>query len=174
MKRTLIVLLMTMAVFMVSACENGETIDFETREYALGLQTEISHYRIGSVYETDRESFGVILTSFEAFEAYRQEMFDKAGEGFDDTPYGEYLDCFTPSYFEDNNLVILYVVETSGANAHRVRDIQSDNDTLTIDIAREVPEVGTTDMAYWKIAIKGDKDTLDAQDVNMDFETVDS
>jgi len=63
---------------------------------------------------------------------------------------GQYDD----SFFADNYLVLITVAENSGSNSHALSDIAVENDELTIHIDRELPEMGTADMAGWLIIIE--------------------
>ena len=63
---------------------------------------------------------------------------------------GQYND----SFFTDNFLVLISVSEISGSNRHAVSSISEDGDVLKINIDREVPDVGTADMAGWLIIIE--------------------
>jgi len=63
---------------------------------------------------------------------------------------GQYND----SFFTDNFLVLISVSEISGSNRHAVSSISEDGDILKINIDREVPDVGTADMAGWLIIIE--------------------
>jgi len=61
---------------------------------------------------------------------------------------------YSDSFFKDNFLVLITVSETSGSNRHTVSSISEDNDVLKINIDREVPDIGTMDMAGWLIFIE--------------------
>ena len=61
---------------------------------------------------------------------------------------------YNGSFFADNFLVIITVSEASGSNRHAVSSISEDNNLLRINIDREVPDVGTMDMAGWLIIIE--------------------
>jgi len=57
-------------------------------------------------------------------------------------------------FFADNFLVLITVSEISGSNRHALSSIEEDNNVLKIHIDREVPEIGTADMAGWLIIIE--------------------
>ena len=61
---------------------------------------------------------------------------------------------YNESFFAENFLVLITVSETSGSNRHAVSSILEDNDVLKININREIPDVGTMDMAGWLIIIE--------------------
>jgi len=61
---------------------------------------------------------------------------------------------YNDSFFTDNFLVLITVSEISGSNRHAVSSISEDGDILKINIDREVPDVGTADMAGWLIIIE--------------------
>ena len=63
---------------------------------------------------------------------------------------GDYNDKF----FEGQFLIMISVAEASGSNRHALSSIAEENNALTIHIDREVPDVGTMDMAGWLIIIE--------------------
>jgi len=63
---------------------------------------------------------------------------------------GQYNDNF----FNGNTLVLITFQESSGSNRHKVTSIAEDNNILKIDIDREIPDIGTADMAGWLIIIE--------------------
>jgi len=61
---------------------------------------------------------------------------------------------YNDDFFANNFLVMITVSETSGSNRHALSSISEDNNELTINIDREVPDIGTADMAGWLIIIE--------------------
>lgn len=86
-------------------------------------------------------------------EIYSLEHRDKV---YSDTTIGFVDACekFDEKYFEDHNLVMVLVEEGSGSIRHKVKEVKEALDNWEIVIQREVPEVGTDDMALWHILIE--------------------
>ena len=61
---------------------------------------------------------------------------------------------YDDSFFADNYLVLITVAENSGSNRHALSDISIEDNELHINIDRELPEMGTADMAGWLIIIE--------------------
>ena len=55
-------------------------------------------------------------------------------------------------FFRDNVLAVMYLEEGSGSVSHSVTGVHRVGETIEINIRREIPAVGTCDMAYWAIA----------------------
>ena len=63
---------------------------------------------------------------------------------------GKYDDNFFAGHF----LVLITVAENSGSNRHDLTSIEEDSGVLTIHIDRQLPFIGTADMAGWLIIIE--------------------
>lgn len=66
--------------------------------------------------------------------------------------YREAFPAYDAAFFEDNVLAVVYLAEGSGSISHEVTTVRRVGDSIEIHIRREIPEVGTCDMAYWAIA----------------------
>lgn len=95
----------------------------------------------------------------EEFEAYLEQLsrlFAIDGGGFDfagiweTAKYGE-------EFFRQNDLLVLYLTEGSGSVRHRVSGLVISDATLTVEMERLVPEIGTCDMAAWLIPVEVSK-----------------
>lgn len=86
-------------------------------------------------------------------EVYSLEHRDKV---YSDTTIGFVDACekFDEEYFEEHNLVMVLVEEGSGSIRHKVKAVRETSNHWEIVIQREVPEVGTDDMALWHILIE--------------------
>lgn len=178
MRRPLFIILTLTFTLAVSACDalSGDRydhIDFDADAYTIEEDISLTHYRIGSYLEDEAgmEESIRLFDTHEAFSAFKNELFENAEEGFEDGAFATHLEGITPDYFDEKSLVLLYLVEGSGSNAHRVRDINLEDDTVIVDVLRRTPEIGTADMAYWTILIEGDKESLSGEKVEMDIES---
>ena len=74
-----------------------------------------------------------------------------------------FLDAFAvydAAFFEENYLVFVLLEESSGSVRHEVRSVEwAEESKLSISIDRKVPEIGTSDMAYWHILLEIGRDT---------------
>lgn len=77
-------------------------------------------------------------------------------------------DKCTAEYFEDQILVMVLLEEGSGSIRHNVDNVKHGSDgKLYISIRRDVPEVGTDDMAEWHILIEPEKDITVASESDV-------
>lgn len=58
---------------------------------------------------------------------------------------------YDEEFFENNFLVIIYIMENSGSNRHSVDAVYANGD---VHITRLLPEIGTHDMAGWHIILE--------------------
>jgi len=65
------------------------------------------------------------------------------------------LSKYSEEYFRDNFLVVVFLIETSGSNRHKVERVDRNGD-ITINQIR--PDIGTADMAAWNILIELNND----------------
>lgn len=66
--------------------------------------------------------------------------------------YREVFAEYDEAFFRDNVLAVIYLEEGSGSISHEVTMVRRVGDSIEIHVRREIPEVGTCDMAYWAIA----------------------
>lgn len=171
MKKTCLGFIVLLFVSLLNACESYSDVDFTESTYTIENDVSVSHYRIGVYLEKETGPFTKRFDAFEAFSTYKNGLLETAGEAFEDSPFMVHLSQFDEVYFEDNTLILLYIIENSGSNQHRVRGLGKDNGTLIVNTLRKEPSMGTTDMAYWMITLCGTKETLEGDDVTINFET---
>ncbi len=87
---------------------------------------------------------------------------------------------YDEKYFAEKSLIVVILEEGSGSISHTVKNLTlSDNGKCYIYIDRNVPEVGTCDMAYWHIFIEPEREMTDKieniewTDVQLVFNQVD-
>ena len=72
-------------------------------------------------------------------------------------------------FFVENSLILLFVTEGSGSVSHRIESVKKTGDErLKVSLVREVPEVGTCDMAYHHIIAEVKKEDLGERDILLD------
>ena len=105
-------------------------------------------------WRDDMEDTTIVRTVDELNEFYDELKAVNLNELDDDLVWRFTDGKYNDNFFTDNFLVLITVSETSGSNRHALSSISEDNDVLKINIDREVPEVGTMDMAGWLIIIE--------------------
>ena len=116
-----------------------------------------------------------IIRSVEELNAYyneNKERYDleRNDKVYSDTTIGflDACDKYTAEYFEDQILVMVLLEEGSGSIRHNVDNVKiGSNGKLYISISRDVPEVGTDDMAEWHILIEPEKDITVASESDV-------
>ncbi len=159
--------LMLLFVFIVtlSACtSNGNNQNEAERLHYLSYQEDYTIERIRTEptggYEDEVRL--TAIDSLEALQAYYEEHQDQ----FDLEAFKTFIDTYDASVFDEKLLLVVVIEEPSGSISHGVEDLYLDEDNLMVEINRNVPDIGTTDMACWHLLIEVDKD-------NHDFESVD-
>ena len=77
-------------------------------------------------------------------------------------------DKYNAEYFEKQILVMVLLEEGSGSVRHNVDNVKYGSDgKLYVSIRRDVPEVGTADMAEWHILIEMKKDVIVASESDV-------
>ena len=90
------------------------------------------------------------------YEKNRMQISDGDGNLLPDTAFLTAIEKYSDSYFSDNFLVIVGLVEPSGSNRHKVQRIEENGDIV---IKRLLPEEDSTaDMAAWSILIELNND----------------
>ena len=116
-----------------------------------------------------------ILRSVDELNAYydeNKERYDleRNDKVYSDTTIGflDVCDKYDEAYFEDQILVMVLLEGGSGSIRHNVDNVKLGSDgKIYISIRRDVPEVGTDDMAEWHILIEPEKDINVANDSDV-------
>lgn len=88
------------------------------------------------------------------------------GQGFLDA-----ADSYDDAFFKSHTLVLILIEEGSGSVRHEVTKVVQNSDTVDITVRRDVPRVGTADMAQWHIFVELDNTQYNAAKTHVDFET---
>lgn len=78
---------------------------------------------------------------------------------------------YTDEFFSKKQLVLCMIEEPSGSIRHKVKKVTLDSDAyMSIHIKRDIPEVGTDDMALWLIIVETKKTDIknDGIDIIVD------
>lgn len=79
--------------------------------------------------------------------------------------YREQFPDYDELFFRDNVLAVIYLEEGSGSISHEVTMVRRVGDSIEIHIRREIPEVGTCDMAYWTISTAISREDWDGAEI---------
>lgn len=129
------------------SAETGDSIAFSA-EY---LRTD--GYTEGAVYPAS-----CVIRSTEELAAYYEANKDKynlerGAEGSSDKGFLDAADAYDDEFFQSNVLICVVLEESSGSIRHTVTGVVPSENGTEVTISREVPEMGTDDMAEWHILI---------------------
>lgn len=78
----------------------------------------------------------------------------------------DFANALTDEWFEQNDLVLIILSEPSGSITHEVASVtQSHDGSHTVTIRRNVPEIGTDDMAQWHLFLSVESEKLSPLEV---------
>ncbi len=64
---------------------------------------------------------------------------------------------YSEDFFQNKELLIFTLTEGSGSVRHTLTGVETDGTTIYLDVTRQVPEIGTTDMASWLAVVEVEK-----------------
>lgn len=108
------------------------------------------------------DNFNITITSNEEL----NNFLDKYKEI--STKFLEEIEIYNDKYFETNNLVICYFIETSSSITHEVSNIDFKKNILNIEITQDSPDRITQDMIGWLLVVETSND-YDIEDVDLTF-----
>lgn len=118
-----------------------------------------------------------VIKSLDSLKTYYETWHDVYDLGRKDAVYADTTlgfqdacDQYDEAFFETGYLVLLLLEECSGSVRHCVDAVtRSDVGELQVSVIRDVPEVGTSDMAQWHIILELDRNALieSASDVTL-------
>jgi hypothetical protein len=79
------------------------------------------------------------------------------------------IDRYGEEYFSKNLLIVLILEEPSGSNRHKVTGITAGSLSLDIAVERQIPGIGTADMAEWHVLIEMKKSDDASQNIRVSF-----
>lgn len=98
-----------------------------------------------------QEELEAYLSKKAEFIGYYNEITPEDLTGKTGNLFGDDLNLSTADFFDENFLVIVIMEENSGSISLSFEGVEWADDTLNIDITRNVPEIGTDDMAQWQL-----------------------
>ena len=79
------------------------------------------------------------------------------------------LDLYDEEYFINHSLIAINKVEGSGSISFDVTRVKEESNSIVIDIQKNVPIMGSCDMAYWLILIEIDKKIISDYEININY-----
>lgn len=189
MKQILVLCLMLAMILTAAGCKknisdpnvepgtpeatHGDPIDNAESESFTPIDFGVHYIRTDGYHDGAKFPMVEIIQSRESLDAYYTEHCDIYDLGPRDDVYPEtsvsFLDAcngYNDEYFQDQYLVLVLLEEGSGSVSHAVEKVGlDDTGKMRVDIHREVPEVGTADMAEWHIILElSREDLVDSRD----------
>ena len=170
MKRLiLVVVLVVFSVLAIAACGGGGTSSTPQENPGSGAdanpppaENPAPTIDIGSItvlYNRidwrDNMDDTAIIRSVNELDKFYEDLKAANSNDLDDDLVWRFTDGnYNDGFFSDNFLVMITVEERSGSNRHALSSISENNNVLKINIDREIPDIGTMDMAGWLIIIE--------------------
>jgi hypothetical protein len=90
-------------------------------------------------------------------------------ESDDESSFSNNMKKYDSSFFESNILIAVLIEEPSGSIRHELTLVEEEDNKITFGITRDVPEIGTTDMAQWHILISMPSHLYNNHDIDVIF-----
>lgn len=158
------------AQFSVSRTDDADKdikksfIDFEAQYIRTNGYHEDAEYPVVKVIRSVDELNTYYKANKDKYDLERSEKV------YSDTTIGflDACDKYTAEYFKNQILVMALLEEGSGSIRHNVDNVKYGSDgKLYVSIRRDVPEVGTDDMAEWHILVEPEKDITVASESDV-------
>lgn len=105
------------------------------------------------------------INSEEELELYIRENTEKYGLN---ESFSEKTEKYDKDFFAEKSVIIILLEEGSGSVTHSAEKVLTDGENeISVYITREVPEVGTCDMAYHHILISLSKEDLKEKNIRL-------
>jgi len=148
MKKAIIIIAIFLTILMVfGACESKKSVASNSLLNSSQIDFDVQYIRVG--YSSDFPAY-TIIDSRETLNLFHISR-NINNISLRDPEFINAISKYTDSYFTDNFLVIVCLIEPSGSNRHKVERI---NPNGNIIIKQLIPEIGTADMATWLIIIE--------------------
>ena len=83
---------------------------------------------------------------------HKEKVYEDSTIGFVDA-----VEEYDEEFFKEKALVIVLLTESSGSIRHKLTKASVKDGTMEIKIERNVPEIGTCDMAGWHVLVETEK-----------------
>ena len=141
---------------IVTPEDNADGSVFEPDSYAFSAQ----YIRTDGYHEGVEYPRVTVIRSRQELESYYEANktlynLERREEVYSDTSIGflDACDRYDDAYFAEQDLILILLEEGSGSVRHQVTDVHR-NQNWQITVKRQVPELGTCDMAQWHIFVE--------------------
>lgn len=199
MKKTLLLLTLCAILALGCACSNMNTTDLplqpqgaqesvqnkpvqqqssKTEPIAADVPNEydalVQYIRTEGHHDSEYPQTVIIKSRQELYNYYIENKYDYDlwNEWNSTVSFIDAIEKYDETFFEDNALLLVLMQEGSGSNRHRVKDIQKEDDMVTVEVDRLLPEPFTCDMAMWHIIVEQPKDDLEGQSIKVNVNDV--
>ena len=96
-----------------------------------------------------------------------EELNDYITEGHENR-LSKNVEGYDSLFFESKSLVLVLISEGSGSVSHKLKDVKINGDVIDVTVKRNVPEIGTCDMAECTVMFEITKEEANSiKDVNL-------
>lgn len=160
MKKLSLGLLLTLTL-LLSACN---TVEPSSRVQAFN-ELKVNYFRVS--WSEDQYPDYLHISDYQALQDYLDTL---QGDWYKEQVFEYFSEGFDESYFDYGQLIVVSIEEGSGSNRHIVRSFNVVDNELVIEIERQVPDIGTSDMALWHVIIEFDKRNIEFEEVKIVIE----
>ena len=173
MKRLLCGALLLIVLTAFYGCDKMDTIR-DSKPDSGKLDLKEQYIRTNQIDVMAEITYNTVATASSAAElnSYfdtNKQYFDFTGAFMDFPSFEKALEKYDDAYFKDNMLALVLLQEGSGSIRHRVISAVRVGDEIAVNIEREVPEVGTSDMAEWHIILELSKADADGKTFKLEI-----
>ncbi len=168
-KATLFLIVAALLMSSVGCRFTDQTVHVHPSFSAQYIRTNGYHdqrrYPIASMIQSKADLFAY-------YEKYKNEYdLDRRANPASDYTIGflDAIDRYDDSFFAKNLLILVLTEEGSGSVRHLVKDVYIDNALINILVERQIPQVGTDDMAEWHIILEMKKSDIKNQAIQVYF-----
>lgn len=155
MKKVFSLIFASFLLLLLCSCtENTEEPGAELKkEIAFSAQ----YVRTDGFCEEEQYPQVRVITSKDELDRYNNEYNDLYQlDHAEELSFKSACQRYDERYFENQILLMVLLEEPSGSNRHKVLKITEENNQLTVEIQRILPEWGDDDMALWHLLIEPD------------------
>ncbi len=155
MKRIGLFIITAVYILTLFSCTpSRELTDFD-KDLRTHVNFSAQYIRTGGYHETEQYPQVRIIESKRELNDYYTKyrdyyQLDRAEE----LNFFEAIKRYDDTYFRERFLLMVLLEEPSGSNRHRVEEIYLQDDRVTVNISRLIPEWCDDDMALWHLLIE--------------------
>ncbi len=165
MKKTTVIVLIVVFMITLASCKKEVPVLLKENDIVLINEFDFTAQYVRSDSSASMYSNNIVITSQSQLKEYANRISEDA-QYVDSSPFDKAVQKYTDEFFTKKQLVVCVLEEPSGSIRHKVQKVGlGENDNLVVFIERDVPEIGTCDMALWHIIIETDK--TDAKDIEI-------